>query len=131
MPDINWFAVVLAAFVPFLIGGFWYSPVLFYRPWLRLNGFTEDSVKGGRPAIIFGTSFVLQLVMAAVLAMFIHGQALAFAVAASVAVGVAWVATAFGVTYLFERRPLALLAINAGYHVVAFFMMGLILGAWE
>jgi hypothetical protein len=35
-----------------------------------------------------------------------------------------------GVTYLFERRPLALWVINGGYHTVAFVVMGAILGLW-
>jgi hypothetical protein len=41
------------------------------------------------------------------------------------------VATAFGVVYLFERRPIALFFINGGYNVVAYTVMGAILGAWH
>ena len=46
-------------------------------------------------------------------------------------VGAAWVVTAFGVVYLFERRPLVLLLINGGYNVVVYSLMGAILGAWH
>jgi len=45
--------------------------------------------------------------------------------------GLFWVATAMGITYLFERKSLKLYLINAGYHVVTFTLMGLILGAWK
>jgi hypothetical protein len=45
-------------------------------------------------------------------------------------VGLAWVLTSFGVAYAFEGRPLSLLMINGGYHVVSFVLMGTILGAW-
>ncbi len=41
------------------------------------------------------------------------------------------VALAMGVTYLFEHRSLRFFLINAGYHAVAFTMMGAILGAWR
>ncbi|MBK7830374.1 MAG: DUF1761 domain-containing protein [Nannocystis sp.] len=41
-----------------------------------------------------------------------------------------WVAPALTTTFLFERRPRRLLAIDAGYHVVTFTLMGAILGAW-
>jgi hypothetical protein len=40
------------------------------------------------------------------------------------------VASGLGVVYLFEQRPLAHWAVNAGYHVVSYSIMGLILGAW-
>jgi hypothetical protein len=34
------------------------------------------------------------------------------------------------VIYLFEQRPLRLFFINAGYQIVNFTVMGLILGVW-
>jgi hypothetical protein len=55
---------------------------------------------------------------------------------------VAWGATAgflagfsrvtlgIGIVALFERRPWAYLLVNGGYMVVAFVVMGAILGAW-
>lgn len=127
---VNWLAVVAAAVATFVLGGVWYSPVLFYRPWLRLNGVSEEAVRGNS-GLVFGASFVLELLAAAVLAMFVAGGSFAFVVGASFAVGAAWVAASFGVTYLFERRPLGLFAINAGYHIVAFTLMGVILAAWR
>jgi hypothetical protein len=31
--DINWLAVLAAAAASFLLGGLWYSPILFAKPW--------------------------------------------------------------------------------------------------
>ena len=45
--------------------------------------------------------------------------------------GFYWVATAIEITYLFERKSLKLFMNNAGYHVVTFTVMGLILGVWK
>lgn len=79
----------------------------------------------------FGVSFVLQLIAAIVLAMLIGPEAtLHFAVLAGLSVGLCWVATGLGVIYLFEQRPLAHWAVNAGYMTVAFTMMGAIIGAF-
>lgn len=128
--QVNWLAIVAAAVATFFIGGLWYSPVLFYKPWARLNGYTETTTpKAG--GLVFGLSFLAQLIAAANLAFFVAGESFSFVVAAATAVGVGWVATAFGVTYLFEKKPFGLWAINAGYHVVSFVVMGLILGAWR
>jgi hypothetical protein len=45
--------------------------------------------------------------------------------------GFTYVAAALGITYLFEMRSFTLWAINAGYQVVVFSIMGAILGAWH
>ncbi len=128
--QVNWLAVVVAAIATFVLGAVWYGP-LFGRTWMRASGVTEEQARQGNMPMIFGVSFVLELVAAIVLAMFIGADAtLGFAVSAAAAVGVFWVSTSFGVVYLFEQRPLAHWLVNGGYWVVAFTMMGLILGLW-
>jgi len=42
-----------------------------------------------------------------------------------------FVATSFGVNFLFSRKPLKLYFIDVGYMVVSFFVMGVIIGAWR
>lgn len=131
MPEVNWLAIIAAAAATFMIGGLWYGP-LFGKAWMRASGVTQEQAAAGNMGLIFGLSFVLQLIAAAVLAMFIGPEAtFSFAVAAAAAVGLFWVAPALGVVYLFEQRPLAHWLVNAGYHVVSFLVMGVILGAWR
>ncbi len=129
---LNYWAVLAAALASFLLGGLWYSPLLFYNPWRRVAAVSEEQLRQGNMARIFGVSLLFQLIAALVLAMFI-GVELDAAIGALVGsmVGLAWVATAFGVVYLFERRPMTLLLINGGYNVVTYTLMGAILGAWH
>lgn len=130
LATVNWLAVLAAAAASFVLGGLWYGP-LFGGTWTRVSGVTEEQLAGGGAGRIFGVSFVLQVVAAGVLAMFIGPDAgFGFAVAAAGSVGLCWVATSLGVIYLFERRPLAHWLVNGGYVVVAFLLMGVILGAW-
>jgi hypothetical protein len=132
MPQVNWLAVVAAAVAAFVIGGLWYSPVLFHRVWLRESGLTEAEASKGNPAMTFGLSFVLALVASAVFAMFLGpAPKFSFALGAGLAAGVGWVATSFGINYLFEKKSLALWMVNAGYHVVQYGTIGAILGAWK
>ena len=42
--------------------------------------------------------------------------------------GLFFVATSFGINYLFEQRPLGLWLINGGYHILQFTLYGLVLG---
>lgn len=128
---INWLAVIAAALSSFMIGGLWYGP-LFGRQWLRASGITAERAAQARLGLVLGVSFVLQLVAAVVLAMFIGGAAsLSFALIAAASVGLFWVAPALGVIYLFEQRSMRHWAVNAGYQAVAFTVMGLILGVWR
>lgn len=129
--QINWLAALVAALATFVLGGLWYGP-LFGRVWLRMSGLTEEQAKRANMPFILGVSFLLELVASIVLAMFIGPDAtFGFAVAAAAAVGACWVAPALGVVYLFEQRPFAHWAVNAGFQVVAFTLMGVILGVWR
>ncbi len=119
------------ALVTFLVGGVWYSPLLFGKAWAADNGLSDEALRDGNPTVLFGGSFVLALIMAFNLAAFIGPAGFAFSTAAGFAAGFGWVAMAMGITHLFERRPWRLFLIDAGYHVVTFTLMGAILGAWK
>jgi hypothetical protein len=80
--------------------------------------------------LVYGVSFVLMLIAAMALAVAI-GPApdVSRSIGFGLVVGVGWVATSFGVNYLFAGRRLPLFAVDAGYNVVLFALMGLIIGA--
>jgi len=129
--SINYFAVFVAALSAFVIGGFWYS-VLFSKVWMNENGFDDDKLKSGNMAIIFGGSFLFSFIISLVLALVLGPEKEAVDGAMTgLIIGLFWVATAMGITYLFERKSLKLFFINAGYHIVTFTIIGLILGAWN
>lgn len=129
--NVDVWAVLLAAISTFVLGGLWYGP-LFGKAWMRASGMTEEKSRAANTGLVFGVSFGLQLVSALVLSMLIGPEAdVIFGLMAGGAVGVAWVAPALGVVYLFEQRSLVHWAINAGYHVISFLIMGAILGAWH
>jgi hypothetical protein len=130
MPEVNYLAVGLAALSAFVLGGLWYS-LLFGKQWAALTGQSEEKLKSGNPAIVFGGAFLLNLIAAFVLAMFIGPMGVKFAVAAGASVGLCWVAASLGVNYLFERRPLGLWLINGGYFTLQFTAMGAIIGAFN
>ncbi len=129
MPELNWIAVLLCGVGSMLLGGIWYSPLLFGRVWQRGAGLSDSDLAGGNPALIYGLAFVLSLAAAAMFALFLgRDMGLGPSVAAGAAAGLFWVAAAFGINYLFERRGLTHWLVNAGYHVLQFTMFGLVLG---
>jgi len=132
MGEINWLAVIVAAVSSFVVGALWYSPAVFGRVWQRETGLSDDQLKASNPARIFGGAFVLSLVAAAVFAMFLGPTpALPLALGAGFAAGLCWVASSFGINYLFERRSLPLFLVNGGYHTAQFTVIGLVLGLWH
>ena len=129
MPDVNYLAVVLAALSAFVLGGLWYS-LLFAKPWAALTGQSEEILKSGNKAVVFGGAFLLNLVAAYVLAMFVGRMGVKFGAMAGLSVGLCWVAVSLGINYLFERRPLGLWLINGGYFTIQYAAMGAIIGAF-
>ena len=132
MPEINYLAVIAAALSTFLVGGLWYSPALFGKAWMVENGFTEEGLKNSNMAKMFAVAFLLGLIAAFNLAMFLgpendpaKGALWGFLA------GFGWVATFIGTHYLFERRSFRLFLINAGYSIVSLTLMGVILAAWK
>ena len=126
--EINWLAVVVAAVVTFVLGGVWYGP-LFGGVWRTAEGQAEPQPGQKHPAVVYGLSFALMLVAAAFLAIVVgRDPNVPRAVGVGLVVGVGWVATSFGVNYLFAGRRLALFAVDAGYNVVLFALMGVVIG---
>jgi hypothetical protein len=131
MPHVNWLAVLAAAAFSFVLGGIWYS-ALFAKPWQAAAGLSDAEVAGGNKALMFGAAFALALVQSAVFAMFLGPDpAPALGIGAGFAAGLCWVAAGLGLTYVFERRSLKLLAINGGYATLQFTAIGAILGFWH
>ncbi|MEQ1616783.1 MAG: DUF1761 domain-containing protein [Terricaulis sp.] len=128
--DVNWLAVAAAATSSFLLGGVWYA-ALFAKPHQSAAGLSDEQVKGGNPAFIFGGSFALALIASASFAMFLGKVDAATGALYGFTAGLCWVTASFGINYLFERKPLALFLINGGYHTLQFTLIGLILGAWH
>src|SRR5688572_33505508 len=96
---INYLAVLVAALSTFILGGLWYSPLLFGKAWMRANNFAEDDLQTFSKARMFGWSFLFSLVMALNLAMFLSGPTtnVTWGMAAGALAGFGWVALAIAV----------------------------------
>ena len=131
--SLNYWAILVAALSTFVVGGLWYSPFLFGKKWMELNGFTKEDTKKGLPmTVVFGGSFVTALLAAFALGMFLGSSAtLTFGMFAGFMIAVFWISTARFSNVLFEQGKLALFFIHAGYDLVSYLVMGAIIGAWH
>jgi hypothetical protein len=128
MPQISWVAVLVATLAGFALGALWYGP-LFGKAWMRTVGLTQDQLARFNPAVTYGTTFVWALVTAVVLGAEL-GEApdIKWATMCGAAIGGLFVLPSIATNYLFEGKSLLLTAINGGYHVVRFALMGLVFG---
>ena len=73
----NFYMYFVAALIPMLVGAVYYHPKVFGNAWMKTNGFTEEQLKKGNMALIFGVSYVLSLLLAMALSgMVIHQGAI-------------------------------------------------------
>lgn len=130
---INYLAVVAAAFAGFVVGGLWYSPLLFGKAWMREAGVSEEAVNGGNKAKIFGFTFVFLLIMSYCLAAFLAAPNVDIAAGAlyGFLTGFGWIFFGIAVVALFELRSWTYIFINGGYWAVTMTLMGVILATWK
>jgi multisubunit Na+/H+ antiporter MnhB subunit len=127
--EIHWLAILVAAIAGFGVGALWYGPIC-GKSWMAERGVTqEDAAKANMP-LIFGTAFVLNLIAAFVLdhVLGTYGNpdlGLSVMIGGGIALG--FIATSFGVNYLFSRLSLRLFLIDAGYWLVVYCLMGVVL----
>jgi hypothetical protein len=127
MANANLLAILAAAATGFLIGGLWYGP-LFGKAWMAEHGFTEEQLRRSNMLKIYGLTFAFSVLSAVFL-----GHLLAFfdtntrsTLMISVGISLGYIIPAIGTNYLFSRRSGRLFAIDAGYWIVFYTVMGLV-----
>jgi hypothetical protein len=142
MGTINWIAVLVAGISAFVLGGVWYSPALFGKAWMTENKMTVSDVKAGNAGKIYGWAFVLSLIMAANLAMYLADSPATCPDECAQRTDITW-GTQMGflsglwpfcgiaIVGLFEHKSARYIFINGGYLLLALTLMGAIIGVWR
>ena len=140
-PAINYLAVLVATLVIFAIGGLWYSPALFAKRWIALQGRTEEQMRAQAAAanmpLMYFTAFICAFIQAWVLAMVIGHMAqvaemgVAHAAIFSALIWLGFAATTSYATALFSGKPKQLWLIDSMYNLVSFVLAGIILAVWR
>ncbi|MEK7570392.1 MAG: DUF1761 domain-containing protein [Patescibacteria group bacterium] len=133
MPDVNLLHVLVAGVVAMVLGGLWYSPVLFAKTWAKLANINEEAAKKEAP-MAYLKMFVTALISAYVLAVFVgFAGAATFGEGAMIGLWL-WLGFIFTVTMssvIFEKRSWKLWLINNGYQLVLMLISGGLLAAWK
>ncbi|QKV17393.1 DUF1761 domain-containing protein [Oricola thermophila] len=114
---VSWLAVIAGAVVAFLAGWLWYSPMLFGRTWASGHGI-ELGTAQSMPFGAMAAQFVGLLLLAWFVGVALSGGGLLVLVLAFAAFCV--LAASGG---MFTKKPGAVIAIEAGYWIVAAIIM--------
>jgi surface polysaccharide O-acyltransferase-like enzyme len=128
----NYVAVFVAAIAYWLLGAVWFG-VLFSKPWMALEHVTPEQASGANPIAPYIISFILNLVIAFVLAQLCawrNANTAARGAALGILIWIGFLGPVTYTTYMYEMRPKQLFAINEFYPLVGFCVMGAILGTW-
>lgn len=132
--NINYLATALAAFAYMGIGALWFSKALFGVPWAKEVGKNVSDLKisNNKKGLIFpaigsisGAYFLAVLVKSTGI------EGIGMSVVLGLIIGIAFIGTALMSNYYFMGRTKRHFVIDTGYHVVAFVIMGLIIGSFN
>ena len=137
--NVNLLSVLAAGIATMILGFVWYSPALFAKPWMREMGYDlNDKAKlkemQKSAGATYGIAFLAGLVSAFMLGKILsitpidsalYGMKLGFGV------WLGFVATVQLTGALFMKSSMKLLAINTGYQLVCYLVMGAILAVWR
>lgn len=130
--QFNHMHVLLAALVQWVIGAFWYSPVLFANPWTAMVEVRPEA-KGGRMVLGMIVSFLGSLVVAFML-MHVIWWSGAYGFKQGARVGfILWagfICAPLCAQYIYESRPFKLFAATAAYWLVALTASAALLAHW-
>jgi hypothetical protein len=139
MHSLNWLAILTSAIASMILGFLWYSPLLFAKAWTREMGYDpndkakmDEMKKGAGPA--YAGSLAASLLSAFTLALILHGmraESLHFGLMASFHIWLGFVATVQFTGALFAKQSMKLFAINTGYQLVCYLVMGAVLVSWK
>jgi hypothetical protein len=136
VPHVNYLAVLVTGIVIFMLGGLWYSPVLFARRWTQLMGKSEAELKapsGAMPAMYL-QAFLCGLLSAWVLAVILRHFDPVTPLRGAAVGALCWLGFAGATSYasaLFSMKPKALWLIDSGYNLVSFVVAGTVLAVWR
>lgn len=125
MADFSLWPVLAGAAAFFVVGALWYG-VIFGKAWQKAAGMTDEQVQSGNMALIFGLTFLFEMLIAMVLWHLVARTNPAPHVVMMMSMGfaVGIMIPAIGINYLYLRKTLMHFLIDAGHFLVGMAAMG-------
>jgi len=136
MFHVNYLAVLVAAIVVFVLGWLWYSPLLFYKPWMRARGLDPAAAMAG--AKMPAGKLVIELVRCIVLALVIAHLISALGISSwfiaahlGLLLWIAFPVVLLTGSVIWENVPVKVATIHAGDWLVKLLVIPIIVSLWR
>lgn len=131
--DVNYLGVLIGAVAAQPLGFLWYG-VVFSQPWMQLRGYSEEDVEsGGSTGYVI--AFLLAIVIAYTLARLVDmvgADSVGDCVAVAAFAWAGFAGTVQATQLAFSTTPsVRLFAIEGGYQLAAFVVMGFVIGLFQ
>ncbi len=136
IPEINYWAVLLATVASMVVGSVWYTPKVFGDRWMKLAKVTpaDTNVGAWLPIVVsIVLSFLLAWVLAGAVTIAWHfygGGYFWSAIVTGVTLWAGFTAGRIIVHDIFEGRPSGLTVMNIAHEFVTVLAMSIIIGVW-
>ena len=132
---VNLVAVLVTAVAIFVLGWLWYSPLLFFNPWMRLRGLDPAAAMAnakmpmGKLGIEFARCFILAYVVAGIVT---HGEPNVFGAAhIGLILWVGFPVILLTGSVIWDNVPWKVAAIHAGDWLVKLLVISIIASVWH
>ncbi|QUL36685.1 DUF1761 domain-containing protein [Erythrobacter sp. JK5] len=125
MGDFSVWPVLAGAAAFFAVGAIWYGAI-FGKAWQKAAGMSDEAVQSGNMPLIFGLSFLFEVLIAMVLWHLLERTDPAPHVVMMMAIGfaVGVMIPTMGINYLYLRKTLTHFLIDSGHILVGMSSMG-------
>ncbi len=135
VPEINYWAVILATLSSMAVGAIWYARPVFGNKWIELAKVDMD--RGGNAVLPLVVTLIVSFVTAWVLAgastiawHFYGGSYVMAALFTALILWAGFTAARFITHDAFEGRPSTLTILNIAHELVTIVVMAIIIGVW-
>lgn len=129
--EINWLSVVVVTLLTFPLGALWHSKLLFAEAWLKDNNLTVEKARAINPLLVFGGTALFHFAAVLMLEVLIGRDAdWQQGLYTGLIVSVFAITSIVG-TYLFTKRSIRIILIDAGYYLLVFTFSSFILAIWR
>jgi hypothetical protein len=134
---INYPAVIVATLVHYILGGLWYSPLLFGNKFIQLINWSPaqlQQIERESHAKELAIALVMSLILVYILAHFVQYTKATSALAGIQTAFWLWLGFVMSTqvaTVIFEGRSFGLFLINVAYQLVGCALAGVILAVWK
>ena len=136
LPEINYWAVILATLSSMLVGTIWYTPKVFGNYWMKASrvkpsGKASDAVGPIITTVIVSFITAWVLAGAAFIAWDFYGGGFLWAtIVTAVVLWAGFTAARFITHDAFDQRPSGLTMLNIAHELVTVVVMAIIIGVW-